>query len=106
MKPNIIHGETRQSDKFRSVFLDGKEIIVTNENEKELLDTIKHRADKLERELKLKYASLVDIHFFRYKFWLSIKKKENCLFSRRNGHEGKLIFGYSVCLKLFNKTIL
>ena len=40
------------------------------------------------------------------KFWLSIRKAKNCLFSRRNGKFGKLIWGYSVCLRLFGKTIL
>ncbi len=39
-------------------------------------------------------------------FWLSIRKKEKCLFSRRNGYFGKLIFGYSVCLRLFGIDIL
>jgi hypothetical protein len=35
------------------------------------------------------------------KFWLSIKHKDKCLFSRRNGFKGKIIFNYSVCLRLF-----
>ncbi len=39
-------------------------------------------------------------------FWLSIKPAQNCLFSRRNGYEGKIIFGYSVCLRLFNIDII
>lgn len=40
------------------------------------------------------------------RFWLSIKHKSKCLFSRRNGYKGKLIFGYSICLHLFRKTII
>ena len=39
-------------------------------------------------------------------FFLSIKKKGNCLFSRRNGRIGKLIFGYSILLRLFGIVIL
>lgn len=42
----------------------------------------------------------------RRKNWLSIKKAKNCLFSRRNGYIGKIIFGYSVCFRIFNKDIL
>lgn len=34
-------------------------------------------------------------------FWISIKKAENCLFSRRNGYKGKVILGYSLCIRLF-----
>lgn len=40
------------------------------------------------------------------RFWLSIKKASNCLFSRRNGFQGKIIFGYSVRLRLFNIDII
>jgi len=40
------------------------------------------------------------------KFWLSIKKVEDCLFSRRNGYVGKIIFGYSIRLRLFGKDII
>jgi len=39
-------------------------------------------------------------------FWLSIRKAKKCLFSRRLGYRGKLILGYSVCLRLFGKTII
>jgi hypothetical protein len=38
--------------------------------------------------------------------WLSIKRRSRCLFSRRNGHRGKLFLGFSICLRLFGKTIL
>ena len=34
-------------------------------------------------------------------FWISIKKAYRCLFSRRNGYHGNLIFGYSVIIRLF-----
>jgi hypothetical protein len=40
------------------------------------------------------------------KFWLSVKKKEKCLFSRRHGYIGKIIFGYSVRLRLFGRGII
>lgn len=36
-----------------------------------------------------------------YSFWLSIINKQKCLFSRRNGYIGKLMFNHSVCLRLF-----
>jgi hypothetical protein len=39
-------------------------------------------------------------------FWLSIKKASECLFSRRNGYEGKIVFGYSIRLRLFGKNII
>lgn len=39
-------------------------------------------------------------------FWVSIKKQKNCLYSRRNGHIGKIIFGYSVCIRLFYVDLL
>lgn len=39
-------------------------------------------------------------------FWLSIRKAKNCLFSRRLGIRGKVIFGYSICLRLFDKEII
>jgi len=38
--------------------------------------------------------------------WLSIKRKDKCLFSRRNGIVGKIIFGYSIRLRLFGKDII
>lgn len=49
-----------------------------------------------------------DIHFSVRvkKNWLSIRKASKCLFMRRNGHFGKVVFGYSVCLRLFGKTII
>lgn len=42
----------------------------------------------------------------RKKFWLSIRKADSCLFSRRNGFIGKIIFGYSVCLRMFNYDLI
>ncbi len=40
------------------------------------------------------------------RFWLSIRKAKNCLFGRRNGYSGKIIFGYSIRLRLFGKDII
>jgi len=40
------------------------------------------------------------------KFWLSIKPIGDCLYSRRQGHMGKRVFGYSVCLRLFGYDII
>jgi hypothetical protein len=42
----------------------------------------------------------------RKRFWISVRKAENCLFSRRLGYQGKIIRGYSVCVRLFNIDIL
>jgi hypothetical protein len=39
-------------------------------------------------------------------FWLSIKPVGECLYSRRNGYVGMLMFGYSICLRLFGRDIL
>lgn len=48
-----------------------------------------------------------DKEFAIYKAnWVSIKKKKNCLFSRRNGFYGKIILGYSICLRIFGITII
>jgi len=40
------------------------------------------------------------------RFWVSMRRKDDCLFSRRNGYTGKLFLGYSVCVRLFGKNIL
>ncbi len=42
----------------------------------------------------------------RKRFRLSIKKAKNCIFSRRNGYLGKIVFGYSIILRLFGKDII
>lgn len=36
-------------------------------------------------------------------FYFSIQKLEYCLFSRRNGHRGKILFGHSIFFYLKNK---
>ena len=33
-------------------------------------------------------------------FYFSIKKAKDCLFSRRNGYQGILLFGYSIFLRI------
>ncbi len=48
------------------------------------------------------YPSIIDWHDENYHFWLSVKNKNDCLFSRRNGIKGKLLFGKSIRLRLFN----
>lgn len=40
------------------------------------------------------------------RFWLSVKKTKKCLFSRRNGYIGKIIFNYSVCFRLFGVDLI
>ena len=39
-------------------------------------------------------------------FWISIKNKDKCLFSRRNGYTGKLIGSYSIRVRLFGKDLI
>lgn len=39
-------------------------------------------------------------------FWLSVVKKENAIFSRRNGIKGMIILGYSIRLRILNKDII
>ena len=39
-------------------------------------------------------------------FWVSVKRAEDCLFSRRNGYRGKIILGYSVCIRLFGYNLV
>jgi hypothetical protein len=39
-------------------------------------------------------------------FFISIKQKERCLFSRRNGYVGKIVFGYSIVVRLFGVKII
>jgi len=65
------------------------------------LDEINELLEKI-----LKKADEDELRALRTKFWLSIRRANKCLFSRRNGYIGKLILGYSVCLRLFNRDIL
>lgn len=48
----------------------------------------------------------MDMHTKSYIFWLSIKPAKDCLFSRRHGYQGKIIFGYSIRLILFDINII
>jgi hypothetical protein len=62
-------------------------------------------------KIRINPTTVVIEHFPLYKahekrFWLSVIRAYKCMFSRRYGHKGKIIFGYSVCLRLFNRTIL
>ena len=40
------------------------------------------------------------------RFRLSVKHKDKCIFSRRHGYRGKVIFGYSIILILFGIEII
>ncbi len=40
------------------------------------------------------------------KNWISIKRAKDCFFSRRNGYQGKIFFGYSVRVRLFNYDLI
>ena len=42
----------------------------------------------------------------RYGFWLSVVRCNRCSYSRRNGMYGSMLFGYSVCVRLFNVDVL
>ena len=44
--------------------------------------------------------------FSHHRNWLSIAHKDDCLFSRRLGISGKIIFGHSIRLRLFGKDII
>ena len=38
--------------------------------------------------------------------YISIKRLDKCLFSRRHGYQGKIIFGYSVMIRLLNYDLI
>ena len=40
------------------------------------------------------------------KNWLSIRKAKECLFSRRNGYQGKIVCGYSIRLRLLGYDLV
>jgi len=40
------------------------------------------------------------------KFWISIRPASECLFSRRLGYNGWIVFGYSIKLRLFGRKII
>jgi hypothetical protein len=39
-------------------------------------------------------------------FWISLIKAKDCLFSRIEGWQGRIIFGYSVVIRLFGINLL
>lgn len=39
-------------------------------------------------------------------FWFSVRKASDCLYSRRKGKFGTRVFGWSICLRLFGRSIL
>jgi hypothetical protein len=52
-------------------------------------------------------------HFFehsgltkRKRFWISVRRAKDCIFSRRNGYYGVRLFGWSICVRLFGVDIL
>jgi hypothetical protein len=49
--------------------------------------------------------SLIDISFGKW-FYLSIRHKRSCLFSRRNVKIGNIIFNHSVIIRIFNRDII
>jgi hypothetical protein len=51
-------------------------------------------------------TDFVEVNSKSYRFWLSIRKAHDCLFPRRFAFEGKIIWGYSIRLRLFGKDII
>jgi len=47
-----------------------------------------------------------DFKIEKKRFWISVLWAEDCLFGRRLGIEGKIIFGYSIRLRMFGKDIV
>ena len=81
----------------------GTEVIIPlNRDFKKELSAI---SDKDFIEIMNPYADYYEKHL-RRKNWLSIIKASKCVYSRRTGKIGVIIFGYSVCLRLFNKDVL
>ena len=71
---------------------------ITSEDMKQLEDVI-------QKDYKLKGE--FEYYILRKKpFYWSIKPARRCLFSRRNGYHGKIIFGYSVYIRLFGIQII
>lgn len=75
----------------------------TEEDRRQITEALRSHAVKV-----VDATSLISLNTWtgRSKNWLSIEHKSNCLFARRNGNIGKIIFGYSICLRLFGKDIL
>lgn len=44
--------------------------------------------------------------YYQNIIYFSINKKEKCLFSRRLGYRGKIIFGYSIVFRFLNIELL
>jgi len=42
----------------------------------------------------------------RPRFWVSIRRADKCLFCRRHGYYGKVVFGWSICVRLFGFDLL
>ncbi len=46
------------------------------------------------------------VNEFNRRNFLSIRRAKNCLYSRRNGIKGLLIFGLSICLRIGGRDII
>lgn len=78
--------------------------------DRETLDRLNGKQQKLEEEISKPYrrpgndAPIERIN--RKRFWISVVLAKDCLFSRRNGYKGKIVLGYSVCIRLFGFDIV
>lgn len=43
---------------------------------------------------------------YKQRYWMSVKRVDKCLFSRRNGIEGKIFIIWSVRLRIAGKEII
>lgn len=73
------------------------------EHFKPVENTHKTKFDILMDEM---FPSIIDWSLFDGAFWFSIKLKEKCLFSRREGLSGMIIGKHSVRLRLFGNDII
>lgn len=70
----------------------------------EILPSVTYRIQSNDYEIYPEYTAGGDPS--RKPFFFSFKPLSHCLVWRRNGQQGVRLFGYSICLRLFNKTIL
>ena len=75
--------------------------VLKNQNKKQILYRY---MDKFSKKIVSDIEGF-QIYYPKY-IYLSINKKQKCLFSRRNGYSGKILFGYSIRLRLFKWDII
>lgn len=93
----------KQESKFKKQMAEEAERLHFTAQEGSLLDRIWKGENIFSKPLLNEVAPL---KIMEKRFWLSIKHKDKCLFSRRNGYQGKIIFGYSIRLRLFGRNFI